>query len=648
MGVVYKLKQEVIDFIVLKKKEDPSLSCRKLVDIITVDFGLNVSKSSVNAVIKQFNLSNPVGRQPIYKAPKNFSIPRETKELLLANVVPFLPPKEAEGVKQDEDRIEPAPVVVETAQEIIFEPIHNEGGIPGGGPVETKPDLIESAKPAEPPVLISEAHEETQQDTGAEEKPMVLSLPPDPLLGEQKEGLEPHSLKIELLRSDEDETGSAQGVWSHETSLKQEGLGLFLLLAALWDTETGPGLGEILAKHLGVKPEAQVLSKLEVAAAIYVVLREERGSVILDGIEGLLQAFGIDQKVLAEWLQTLEEANSDPVMERELRSYLATQLTMVGHVQVTTEDGLVFYLDPSQAVCDKNREGVNTIPGFMYTTVEKAVDAFVTNSVPVVIGNFRSGDLEGLLEFCNAMDGLPGKSIQEIALLGLKGEKVFTASNLFPVRKAFVLGVDLSQEQLRSFEADVLDNSRLYHDLFFGKEYSYFDGRIALNKEKSIRTILCQDSQFNKNIVILTNTKLATEEVLNLYSIKIYEKTTVIDLGNEINFNVFEGYDTLNFNDYKISTPLTYYFRNIITNFVKYINLKTTKNELIDILIILKHLNTVRASLQENELGIFVRFFPSENYAYLQQLDRIVAFLGSRAITNHIGQRIFFSVSSPK
>jgi hypothetical protein len=647
MGVVYKLKQEVVDFIVLKKKEDPSLSCRKLVDIITVNFGLNVSKSSVNAVIKQFNLSNPVGRQPIYKAPKNFSIPKGTKDLLLANVAPFLPQKEAEGVKKDEDRIEQAPVVVEKAQEIIFEPICNEGVIPDGGPVEMNPDLMESAKPAEPPVLISEAHEETHQETGAEEKPMALSLPPDPLLGEQKEGLEPHPLKIELLRSDEDETASAQGVWSHEASLKQEGLGLFLLLAALWDTETGPGLGEILAKYLGVKPEAQVLSKLEVAAAIYAVLREESGSVILDGNEGLLQACGIDQKVLAEWLQALEEANLNPVMERELRSYLATQLTMVGQVQVTTEDGRVFYLDPSQAVCDKNREKVNTIPGFMYTTVEKVVDAFVTNSVPVVIGNFRSGDPEGLLEFCNAMDGLSGKGIQEVALLGLKGEKVFTASNLFPVRKAFVLGVDLSQEQLQSFEADVLDNSRLYYDFFFGKEYSYFDGRTALNKEKSIRTILCQDIQLNKNIVILTNTKLSAKEVLNLYSIKIYEKTNVEYFYNKQNLDVFEGYCTINIDENNTSTPFILYFRNIITYVLKYIDLKTNGSELSDILILLKHLDSVRASLQENEFGIFIRFYPAENYAYLQQLDHIVAFLGSHAITNHIGQRIFFSVSSP-
>ena len=54
MGVVYKLTQEVIDFIVRKKTENPAFSCRKLVAVIQEDFKLVVSKSSVNAVIKEF------------------------------------------------------------------------------------------------------------------------------------------------------------------------------------------------------------------------------------------------------------------------------------------------------------------------------------------------------------------------------------------------------------------------------------------------------------------------------------------------------------------------------------------------------------------------------------------------------------------
>ncbi len=91
MGVTYKLKQEVIELIVQKKKENSSLSCRKLEVLLQEAFNLDVSKSSINAVIKEFKLSNPVGRKPI-NPPKNFNIPQEKKQQLLAQVVPFLPP----------------------------------------------------------------------------------------------------------------------------------------------------------------------------------------------------------------------------------------------------------------------------------------------------------------------------------------------------------------------------------------------------------------------------------------------------------------------------------------------------------------------------------------------------------------------------
>ncbi len=97
MGVTYKLRQEVIDLIVQSKKASPSLSCRALTGIVREAFQIEVSKSSVNAVIKEYALSNPVGRHRAdgtmkpARAPRNFLIPPEKKEQLLARVAPFLP-----------------------------------------------------------------------------------------------------------------------------------------------------------------------------------------------------------------------------------------------------------------------------------------------------------------------------------------------------------------------------------------------------------------------------------------------------------------------------------------------------------------------------------------------------------------------------
>ncbi len=57
MGVVYKLKSEVRNFIVQKKKSNPKLSCRKLTKLVLEEYGVDVSKSSINLVLQEANLS---------------------------------------------------------------------------------------------------------------------------------------------------------------------------------------------------------------------------------------------------------------------------------------------------------------------------------------------------------------------------------------------------------------------------------------------------------------------------------------------------------------------------------------------------------------------------------------------------------------
>ena len=64
MGVVYKGKPEVRDFILEQKNKNPSLSCRKLTVLVLSNFQVELSKSSINAIIKEAGLSAPLGRTP--------------------------------------------------------------------------------------------------------------------------------------------------------------------------------------------------------------------------------------------------------------------------------------------------------------------------------------------------------------------------------------------------------------------------------------------------------------------------------------------------------------------------------------------------------------------------------------------------------
>lgn len=58
----YKLTKEIKQFILEKKRTNLKLSCRQLTPLIKEHFGLNLSKSLINNVIKEGNLSSPRGR----------------------------------------------------------------------------------------------------------------------------------------------------------------------------------------------------------------------------------------------------------------------------------------------------------------------------------------------------------------------------------------------------------------------------------------------------------------------------------------------------------------------------------------------------------------------------------------------------------
>jgi len=74
MGVIHKLKPEVTKFIIENKQKDPSLSCRALTQLVLDNLKVKVSKSSINTIFKENNLSLPIGRRQKVKKRK-FNLP---------------------------------------------------------------------------------------------------------------------------------------------------------------------------------------------------------------------------------------------------------------------------------------------------------------------------------------------------------------------------------------------------------------------------------------------------------------------------------------------------------------------------------------------------------------------------------------------
>ena len=76
MGVIYKLREEVVHYIISQRQSNPLASCRQLAESASEKFGLHLSKSSVHDVLKESGINTPRGRKPKNK----FEIPLEKKK----------------------------------------------------------------------------------------------------------------------------------------------------------------------------------------------------------------------------------------------------------------------------------------------------------------------------------------------------------------------------------------------------------------------------------------------------------------------------------------------------------------------------------------------------------------------------------------
>ncbi len=106
MGVVHKLKPEVLNSIIQNKQNNPALSCRYLTTLILEQFHIKVSKSSINAIFKENNLSMPIGRRRKQKR-KKFNLPalpviEGTRAIMLVTEPPRIEPEITEKTGKEE------------------------------------------------------------------------------------------------------------------------------------------------------------------------------------------------------------------------------------------------------------------------------------------------------------------------------------------------------------------------------------------------------------------------------------------------------------------------------------------------------------------------------------------------------------------
>jgi len=220
MGVIHKLKDEVIAYILEQKKDNPSIGVRKLSDLTSDKFQIKVSKSSVSTILKNALLSSAVGRRPGGAAkPSKFAIPSNRKTEISKNMEKAGYAKQP--AKHDEEQIEKAPESVNKAS------ANDES-------MSLMPDLLaEQASHKEPEII------ETKQERVADDDRFLK--------------------QVERLR----EQKSKRGV----SSLK--GMGYVFLKAAQWEIFDKSLIAELFKKHMSGSNQETFAAACE----IYLYLR---------------------------------------------------------------------------------------------------------------------------------------------------------------------------------------------------------------------------------------------------------------------------------------------------------------------------------------------------------------------------------------
>jgi len=97
VGVIYKLKPEIVKYILEEKEANPNLSSRSLAVLVGTKFNVKFSKSSINVLIKNAGLSMPVGRRIKKKRHKMQlpALPEPLADVKPVIVPPVKPPVEA-------------------------------------------------------------------------------------------------------------------------------------------------------------------------------------------------------------------------------------------------------------------------------------------------------------------------------------------------------------------------------------------------------------------------------------------------------------------------------------------------------------------------------------------------------------------------
>ncbi len=424
MGVVHKLKDNVIEFILEQKKNNPSLSCRHLANLTGGTFKIDIAKSSINKIIKKAELSSTVGRRPLSCPLKKFQIPDAKKKELLENL---------ESLETKTTKATPIPASQRGSQKLPIESTVYEG-------------------------------------MGA----ILLKIAHWQLAG--------HSFGQFIKRN----MPGVEAFLGQQPIAEFEDLCGTMSLLKILDID--------IKTHRGQTHPLWVLSR-------------DSGQSQLQKLEELMRSAQIPFHLSVEYLNTKEQ------IFHEAKG-----------VKIFLEDGNCFIFDVSLEALVAAEEDlafswpVNKAIEFLSSRLISQRDSIVLKKIPTEPELFK--------KFCELMEcfeGLPGKNIKSIQLLGRRG-KALTDFSTIPLRKrTFMAGLWPAQKEFEELTRSIQWPPKTpYYDERADKTFYFSESTIDLcGQEKKIKALkiaaIWEEENGGPILAVVTNKNILAREIIAEY-----------------------------------------------------------------------------------------------------------------------------------
>jgi len=460
MGVVYKLKPEVVDYIIQHKRDTPKVSCRLLADLASEKFKVTVSKSSVSAILKSASLNSPVGRRSVAGVKeKKFRIPSQKKEKISEDLGKL----GFEGAEEEG----PHPVAPRP-------PSAHKKTAPSRPRVVEEPDEDSSTLPLLPDPIAKDI------DRREEEKKITEKTNPpkqgeDFFMGAEQEAVE-QSEAVSNLRAPQHAPEAAQGP-------VYDGLGCFFLKAAELDISSCSILGELLRNSAGVR----FVHDVDRISGVLVLL-EAFGIAELEKVDeyvgqGLWKINDVGTPLSKQDLQNFVDSIENPKMLSLKMSNERPQIfSEISSIRLQLQDKTEFCIDASlYTLWPHNVQSGILAP--IKKTISALSQSLVNNSRPAVIFSVP-GDtaFDGpLYQLLAAFEGFAGKRIIKISLFDSGMEEVASFVNIPEKKRHFMIGAWPWQKEFKELLKRDLRRIKYFYDEEFGSAIYYSEIEVRLN-----------------------------------------------------------------------------------------------------------------------------------------------------------------------